>query len=273
LKGKETKPLYKLSNDKIKIIKQEIELVMKMEQILFYYPKILLQNIKELLNLKSQEEEAFNSASHIIDTFYHSADVMVLLNKALINVLTSFRGYLDSVEHMLSNRFGKDNTIIKTFKEKQTELFDKHFEYRFLYRFRNYVQHVGFPISDISADNIEQYKTGKIRSKVTMRKAMLLEYDGWGPVLKDLEKMEDNIDIIEIVRNFEIIIQELNITLVSASLKSGLFDYSNTKRLYENCKNDNKEMSVAILFNSNSQYRFQVFPEKMLDILREIQEI
>lgn len=63
------------------------------------------------------------------------------------NFLTSYKGYIDGMETVLSRTF--DKQVYESFKEFQRNAYDNNFTYRFIYNLRNYAQHCGSPISNV----------------------------------------------------------------------------------------------------------------------------
>lgn len=64
--------------------------------------------------------------------------------------LFELKKFLDNWETDLTRKYGKDSVEFKSFKTAQGEQFDKHMEYRIMYRLRNYDQHCGNIISNIT---------------------------------------------------------------------------------------------------------------------------
>jgi hypothetical protein len=71
------------------------------------------------------------------------------LNKCLLNLLSSIRSYLDYVETNVKRKYGKTSSNAIKFKKNCSDAYDGSFSYRFLYRFRNYAQHCGLPLTRI----------------------------------------------------------------------------------------------------------------------------
>src|SRR6185437_11198354 len=70
----------------------------------------------------------------------------------IVNWLTAFRLYLDHAETNLKRKYGKTSPQVHRFKERTAYAFDNAAGYRFICRFRNYVQHCGVPISSITVN-------------------------------------------------------------------------------------------------------------------------
>lgn len=68
----------------------------------------------------------------------------------LSQFLFEFKKFLDNWETEIKRKYGKESDEIKIFKTTQAQEFDNHMEYRIMYRLRNYDQHCGNIVSNIS---------------------------------------------------------------------------------------------------------------------------
>ncbi len=73
------------------------------------------------------------------------------INRALINVVTAFKLYLDHTSTRLSHRFGESSEAMKAYKRASSAAFDHSFAYRFMGQLRDYAVHCGFPITNITS--------------------------------------------------------------------------------------------------------------------------
>lgn len=151
----------------------------------------------------------------------HADTIQVPIISSVVNFLTSVRMFLDQSETELK-RLDKtdDGNRFSAWKEVCSSEHDYYFAYRFLYRFRNYVQHVGLPLSvwnvsvslkrsdelvsravagespldHMSADEelVVQILLGESPSD------LIENYDGWSAALKaELESLTTEIDLSE----------------------------------------------------------------------------
>jgi hypothetical protein len=113
------------------------------------------------------------------------------LMTSIVNWLTAMRLFLDHEETDLKRRFGKNSPQVRQFKSATAAAFDDRLGYRFSYRFRNFVQHCGRPLSRIETRRVVN---GSTRARQTVdlvldRDFLLRVYDGRGPVKADLTAM------------------------------------------------------------------------------------
>jgi hypothetical protein len=132
----------------------------------------------------------------------YSGDVLRLdtlitnCSRLMLNYLSSFRMFTDHSEASLKRRFGKDSPEVRAYKKIENHQYDSVFAYRFLYRFRNFVQHIGLPIERASHTDTREH--GPESLKLIMTKQRLLEdREVWGTVLSEVEALPDEIAITE----------------------------------------------------------------------------
>lgn len=105
------------------------------------------------------------------------------LNRLMLNFLSAVRTFLDHTETNLKKTYGKESENLKTFKKNCSLYYDNYFSYRFLYKLRNYSQHVGMPITGIGATS-ELVHTNPLEIdhmlSVTTLKNDLLKFKDWG---------------------------------------------------------------------------------------------
>jgi hypothetical protein len=121
-------------------------------------------------------------------------------DEMLINLLTAFRTYLDHTESRLKRQYGQNSPQLQAFKSATAAAFDGTFEYRFMYKLRNFIQHSGFPDWRPWID--AKAPTGQIMRFFGMLEPTadpmdLLQADGdvWGVVRADLTSMSARIPI------------------------------------------------------------------------------
>lgn len=97
----------------------------------------------------------FNFVEEVNDTYKEYLDCLhdkSVSTKKLVryinNYLSSYKGFIDRWETYLKRN--KDESFIQFFKEAISSIYDKYFEYRFIYNLRNYAQHNGTPVSKVS---------------------------------------------------------------------------------------------------------------------------
>jgi hypothetical protein len=118
-----------------------------LSEILFIEEKfdIILENTLELEVEMLRSTEKFVMFSDVTHTLEK-----LILNRRVVNLLTACRLYLDHTAHHLSRLLGKDSEELKALKKTTSEQYDNHFGYRFMEAMRNFVQHRGYPISEVS---------------------------------------------------------------------------------------------------------------------------
>ena len=75
------------------------------------------------------------------------------INRTLSNFLHAVRAFLDQSKRHLVDRYGKDSPQVKDFEATVHKEYDDSFSYRLLDQLRNYTQHVGEAIENVSINS------------------------------------------------------------------------------------------------------------------------
>ncbi|MDE0132297.1 MAG: hypothetical protein OXQ32_08580 [bacterium] len=90
-------------------------------------------------------------------------------------------------------------TDLPTWKTACKAEYDDYFAYRFLYKYRNYIQHLGLPLSSGSVSGgIDE--DGRIVGRIFLGESpehLVAEYKRWGTVGRELESLTTEIDLSE----------------------------------------------------------------------------
>ena len=159
---------------------------------------VLLQNYrafseleKEVLDLVTSSERPVGLNPEVIRT---------RLVTAVVNYLTSMRMFLDHSEAELKRRDTRDGgNRLAAWKLACSAEYDDYFAYRFLYKYRNYIQHLGLPLSCGSVSGgIDD--GGRRVGRVFLGESpehLVAEYAKWGTVGKELKALTTEIDLAE----------------------------------------------------------------------------
>jgi len=77
----------------------------------------------------------------------HGVSLNIEANRHVLNVLTSFRMYLDHLETDIKRAFGADSRETESFQKACVHEYDSNPSYGFVYKLRNYTQHCGLPVA------------------------------------------------------------------------------------------------------------------------------
>ena len=124
------------------------------------------------------------------------------VSRALMNIMSSFRSFLDHADTYLSRKFGVESDELAAWKNLQASEYDQHFAYRFLYKLRNYVQHVGMPPLNFSASS--SANTESITMRIDLERDRLLDArKTFKPrVIADLEQQPLLIPVYELIQDW-----------------------------------------------------------------------
>lgn len=114
-----------------------------------------------------------------------NSEILYLEGNRLIANYCSFIGmYIDQIEKVLTKM---SEHKLKDFRATCNKLYDKNFEYRFFVLLRNFIMHYSLPFTRYHEDI-----NGK---KLEFSKNHLLGFSKWKHVKKEIENMDENIDI------------------------------------------------------------------------------
>ncbi|OGO05442.1 MAG: hypothetical protein A2Y73_04440 [Chloroflexi bacterium RBG_13_56_8] len=97
-----------------------------------------------------------------------TTQMLVDVNRVILNFLSSVRTFLDHSEAGLKRRYGAASKEINQFKNAASWFYDNVFSYRFLYQVRNYAQHYALPLGRIEERQRGDLATGKVISEVAL---------------------------------------------------------------------------------------------------------
>jgi hypothetical protein len=111
---------------------------------------------------------------------------------AAINWLGSVRLFLDHAETDVKRRFGNPSPQVDRFKAAASTAFDTNAGYRFIAKFRNYVQHCGRPASRLTGHAVDG---GSVVVIELDRDELLGSFD-WGTYKAELGAMDESFDLM-----------------------------------------------------------------------------
>lgn len=126
------------------------------------------------------------------------------VNRAIINLLSTCRMYVDHMPQHLNRVFGRDSTASQKFKAATRDEFDGSLGYRALYGLRNFVQHSGWPVHSLSHKRSLVAQESEKRHRLLTTAYLHLDYLVGSKfpsgILKELESMGKKIDVKPLVR-------------------------------------------------------------------------
>ena len=124
--------------------------------------------------------------------------ITVSATATVLNYLSAMRMYLDQSEAKLRRSDKADNGgRFDEWRLACEREYDDYFAYRFLYRFRNYVQHVGLPLTAFRlSQSLDETGQTKVKLLVGESPSSLVEeYDGWSKVEAELKSLTTEINL------------------------------------------------------------------------------
>jgi len=121
------------------------------------------------------------------------------LNTKIINILTSIRLYMDSIETHVQEIL-HDEKIKPLVKSYKSEEYDTKFQYRFMEAFRNYLQHSGTAVHRLSLKG--SWNEDRTRRNQFIELHAQKEFLDSKFKASILKEMPDEIDVKDCVRNY-----------------------------------------------------------------------
>lgn len=204
-----TNQLLKFSNGEIRGLKTLDEETLKKiddaEEKLYLFDRDfrLLQSVLDNhtsfeLELRNYLKESVNDIS-ILHSIDFSKSIR-LIDKWLLNILSSFKALIEHLETRITKNYGKRSNELSILKNAQSYEFDNEFSYAFAYKLRNYVQHCGIPQITITI-NSDQNISNEIQLSLEIdlhRDDLLSNYDSWGAVKDRLINQDEKICLLNI---------------------------------------------------------------------------
>lgn len=129
-------------------------------------------------------------------------EVDLHISRSLMNIMSSFRSFLDHADTYLTPKFGSPSSELIAWKTLQASEYDERFAYRFLYKLRNYVQHEGMPPLSISFSS--SANTENVTMRIDLDRDRLLEARKTFKtrVVADLEEQPPLIPVYELMQDW-----------------------------------------------------------------------
>jgi len=183
----------------------------------------------------------------IQDVGRHNLDRAVFdLNSKILNFLASVRTFLDHNETNVKRYYGEEEK--ECFKTICADHYDGGFAYRFLYKLRNYSQHCGMPIGNLS---INSYKEGNDLSDTRVdiiltfdRDELLSRFDGWKSLKEELSSMPKNFDVTPLVQEMVFRLGDIHLSLVEILFKDIKEEAESVLRLHSEITENNSKVII-----------------------------
>lgn len=198
---------------------------------------IVDMNYKDYENILNQYFEEYSNLPSM--RISHIEHMNLNINRYIMNFLSSVRIYLAHQETNLKKKNGKDSQKVKLFEKACNKAYDSNFSYRFLYKLRNYTQHFGMPVGEISLQESLGPDSGDIHNSIEVKfnRDELLRYDKWGKKLKsEIQELPTTFKITPHVTVMMKCIEKINFTLIEDDLPNLIKSAEYVKQLITDIK-------------------------------------
>jgi hypothetical protein len=189
-----------------------------------------LLNFKSFISAFDELSSKCAAKAGNVPTMFGGVQLVLSVNRHLLNYLSSCRTFVDHTETCLKRRHGANSERLSTFKSAASAAFDSSFSYRFLSQLRNYVQHCGMPVGKMSVhiDFDEERKTpvSQHLELLFSRDALVNNYDRWHRMVgPELEAMPEYFPIRPHVEKMMVGLDGIQLALLIAELPSLLHSF------------------------------------------------
>jgi len=143
------------------------------------------------------------------NTLFHEKDwssfqsEIHLIDRRIINLLTTSRLYLDQLNHQVSSTYGKVSKVQASLKKKLSDEYDSTRGYRVLDALRNFVQHRDLPVFRLQHGASRKDVASKSKRTITPSLSVSRLKDDKSfkkSIIKELELLGDNVDLKPLIR-------------------------------------------------------------------------
>lgn len=166
-----------------------------------------INRLSKLLFDQRRVDPILTAYSELIDSISklskkHDLSAARTIQYKLSQYLFEFKKFLDNWETDIKRKFGKTSSEFSIFKKAQSDEFDNHMEYRIMYRLRNYDQHCGDIISNITGYINE---VGKAAHRILVNRDSLLQnFSEWKqPEIDFLNSQETHFEILPYITQLQ----------------------------------------------------------------------
>jgi hypothetical protein len=249
--------LLDLSDQDGKRLINDLNLFDQIETSMFLQFDILHDNLSEFISYDTNLVKVIRERGP--DFIYDFGIHRIKISKLIMNILTSFLSYIEVTPSLIEKHLPNGTVLAKQFKEYEMGMRHKCFEYRFLRKFRNYVQHNDIPFVDIAIRPQNQLlfdPTGLIE----LKKSELLNYTGWKELTTEVHQLPDTFILEPYLIKLEECINIIESYFFDLLIKQSSEAIINMLTFYKKIKQDTHEKFFALLIpdpqNNQSHLRF-----------------
>ena len=130
-----------------------------------------------------------------------------LINRRLMNMLSTARAYIDHQEHSTEQVFGKNDVRAIACNRRFDESYDRFLGYRVLEALRNYSQHFGFPIHVVRYSSHVERDGSRTQLRQTISpivdvSTLKADKKFKAAVLRELEVLGTNVDLKPLILDY-----------------------------------------------------------------------
>jgi len=166
-------------------------------------------DLKQTINRISIDlENETKKSIALMDPYENIVEMMIELNKCVLNILTAISLFLLKSISLTKNQFGEESDEYSAIKALQNKLHTESLSYRFCYELRNYSQHYGIPVNKLAIGLSLDDKPSLVAT--IMKSRLTGEGYKWGKHgTAALKELDESFDLIPHIINYVDITNQL----------------------------------------------------------------
>lgn len=238
--------------------------------------KFLQLNLKDYFQFISKSSNI--PSNEINYGVVHNMNAVLEANRYVLNVLMSFKFFLDNADTYLKRKYGKESEVVNSYISLTRNFFDNSFAYRFLSKLRNFSAHLGFPFDVLNLDikfNSENPEKSMCSLQILLDiEALKEEKDLFGSIVyKDLSSLSEDLDIVPLINELSSLIIKIQQNIYNAQKDFINESIENIEYFVGDRKTSNNQIKVYQNFiRVNNEVSFDVY-DIPYDIINEYKKV
>lgn len=175
--------------------------------------EICEKNYQSILSYNAAIKNDFPSNRH--REYEYMEEAVQEMNRLLLNYLSAFKTFIDHLTTRYTRLQRQGGSFLSDFKAITAACYDGNFPYRFFSKLRDYVQHCGLPLGSIHIDE-KPAPDGSVDISTSIcfsRDTLISAYEKWGKVKADLERQQEEMELLPYINGFQSQIQLINLVV------------------------------------------------------------
>jgi hypothetical protein len=149
------------------------------------YQNLYLMHLLNYDHFKTTLDEYEADLEKYTGNYVSAGAVYANMARVILNCVNSFRIFVEYSENSVKRRYGEHSEEFRRFKAVLSHEYDTVFAYRFLYKLRNFIVHVGLPIDMWQRSHDLESREKRLKFALMRRTLLNDRKKFWGTILND----------------------------------------------------------------------------------------